>query len=61
MKRENQLIDSQRGVLNRYFLTASIVDVNDNNERQECELGQDEDHNSNADHENNDQSFHDIK
>ena len=47
-KRENELIESQKGALNRYFTTASSVDVNDNNERQESELGQDEDRNSNV-------------
>ena len=60
-KRENELIESQKGALNRYLTTASSVDVNDNNERQESELGQDEDRNSNVDHEDNGRSSHDSK
>jgi hypothetical protein len=34
-KRENQLIKSQRGALNKYFPATSSVDVNNNNQRQE--------------------------
>ena len=60
-KRENELIETQRGALNRYFPAASSVDVNETIQRQESEVGQDEDHNSNVDHEVNDQSFDDSK
>jgi hypothetical protein len=41
-KRENQLIESQKGVLNKYFLATSTVDVNNNNQRQESDPGQDD-------------------
>jgi hypothetical protein len=40
-KRENQLIESQKGVLNKYILAISTVDVNNNNQRQESDPGQD--------------------
>jgi hypothetical protein len=40
-KRENQLIESQ-GVLNKYILAISTVDVNNNNQRQESDPGQDD-------------------
>ena len=36
-KRENELIEAQRGDLNRYFPAASSVDVNENFQRQESE------------------------
>jgi hypothetical protein len=41
-KRENQLIESQKGVLNKYILAISTVDVNNNNQRQESDPGQDD-------------------
>ncbi|XP_071683722.1 uncharacterized protein [Lolium perenne] len=42
-KRENQLIESQRGALNKYFVATNTVDViNDNNQRQESDPGQDD-------------------
>jgi hypothetical protein len=36
-KRENQLIEPQRCVLNKYFPSTSSVDVNNNNQRQESD------------------------
>jgi hypothetical protein len=60
-KRENQLIASQRGALNNCFPSTSSVDVNNNNQRQESHLGQDDEHNTNADLEVNDQSLDNIK
>ena len=51
-KRENQLIEKQRGSLNMFFPVVTSVD----NQRQESEPGQDDDHNSNVDHEVNEQS-----
>jgi hypothetical protein len=47
-KRENQLIESQRGALNKYFPSTSSVDVNNNNQRQESDLEQDDEENINA-------------
>ena len=38
-KRENKLIEAQRGALNRYFPAASCVDVNENIQSQESENG----------------------
>ena len=48
-KRDNWLIESQKGALNKFFPSASSVDVNNNNQRQEPDPGEDDDHNSNAD------------
>uniref|UniRef100_A0ACD5TYJ6 Uncharacterized protein n=1 Tax=Avena sativa TaxID=4498 RepID=A0ACD5TYJ6_AVESA len=55
-KRENELIDSQRGALNKFFLTKSSVDVNNNNQRQESDLEEDDVNNLNANFEANEQS-----
>ena len=60
-KRDNQLVESQRGALNKYFLTKSSADVNNNNQRQESDLGQDDENNSNADIEANEQSLENGK
>jgi hypothetical protein len=60
-KRENQLIESQRGALNKYFPSTSSVDINNNNQRQESHPGQDDEHNTNADLEVNDQSLDNSK
>ena len=50
-KRENQLIEAQRGSINKYFSVASSVDVNRDNQRRESEHRQDVDQNSMANHE----------
>ena len=60
-KRENRFIESQKGALNKFFPSASSVDVNNNNQRQEPDPGEDDDHNSNADLEVNEQSLDDSK
>ena len=56
-KRENARMESQRGSLNRYFSAAGSVDVNNNNQTQEPEVGQDDDQISNAELEVNDESL----
>ena len=56
-KQENARMESQRGSLNRYFSAASSVDVNNNNQTQEPEVGQDDDQISNAELEVNDESL----
>jgi hypothetical protein len=57
-KRDLELIESQKGALKRYFPAASKIGVNDDNQSGESdsEPGQDDDHNSNVDHEVNEQS-----
>jgi hypothetical protein len=60
-KRENELIESQRGALNKYFPSTSSVDVNNNTQRQESDPGQDDEHNTNVDHEVNEQSLNNNK
>ena len=55
-KRDDQMAESLRGSLNKYFSIKSNVDVNNNNERQESDPGQDDENNSNADLEANEQS-----
>ena len=55
-KIDNQLIESQRGALNKYFPTTSSVDFNNNNKRRGSDPGQDNEHNSNSDLETNERS-----
>jgi hypothetical protein len=52
-KRVNQLIESQSGALNRYFLEASSVDAHDNNQTQESHPEKDDDQSLSTDHEVN--------
>jgi hypothetical protein len=59
--RADQLIESQRGVLDRYFLATSIVDVHGDNRRQESDPEQDNDQSLSVDHEVNEQSLDDSK
>ena len=55
-KRDNQIAESQRGALDKFFPTKRSVDVNNNNQRQQSDSGQDDENNSNADLEANEQS-----
>ena len=50
-KREIQLIEAQRGSINKYFSVASRVEVDHDNQRQESGHRQDDDENSKDDHE----------
>jgi hypothetical protein len=60
-KRKNQLIESQRGALNKYFPSTCSVDVNNNNQRQESDPEQDDEDNTNTDLEVNQQSLENSK
>jgi hypothetical protein len=51
------LVESQKGALKRYFSATSSVDVNNDNQIEESKPDQDDDHNSNVDHEVNEQSL----
>ncbi|XBI51638.1 hypothetical protein VPH35_034126 [Triticum aestivum] len=55
-KRDLALAESQKGALKMYFPATSSVDVNNDNQIEESEHDQDDDHNSNVDHEVNEQS-----
>ena len=54
-KRDNRMVESQRGALDKFFPTKRSVDVNNNNQRQESDSVQDDENNSNADLEANEQ------
>ena len=55
-KKDNRMVESQRGALDKFFPTKRSIDVNNNNQRQESDSGQDDENNSNADLEANKKS-----
>jgi hypothetical protein len=52
-KRADQLIQSQKGALNRYFPATSSVDAHGDSQRQESDSKKDDEQSSSADHEVN--------
>jgi hypothetical protein len=54
-------MELQIGALNKYFLGKSIVDLNNNNQMQESDLGEDDELDSNANLQVNEQSLGDTK
>jgi hypothetical protein len=60
-KRANQLIESQRGAINKYFSATTSVDVHGDNQRQESDPEQDDDQSLSADHVVDEQPLDDSK